>query len=291
MTAEIIYVNGHLLPKDQAGVSVLDQGFLYGYGLFETMRAYQGRVFRMADHLARLIHSGEEIGILLGGQSESLKQAIEATLHANQLEEARVRLTVTAGQTSEGPMLPAPGPYTTVVTVSGVEPLSQGAYEDGFQVVVASRRRTSMAMVARMKSTSFLGNLMAKAEARRTGAHEALILNERACAAECSMANIFFVMGGRLMTPSHDCGLLRGITREAVLALAKDLGIPIERAWIPLERVREATEIFVTSSVLELMPVTSLDGRKVGNGTPGETTRLLTSAYRSLVHRELGLTL
>ena len=288
--AELIYVNGELVPRAEARVSALDQGLLYGYGLFETMRAYEGRVFRLDDHLSRLIHSGEQVGILLGGEWQRLEAAVGRTLEANRLASARVRLTVTAGEAPDGrPGAPPRGRCGTIVRATPLEPTSVHDYERGYRVVLAGRPKHSLSTTGSMKTLNYLENLLALAEARRRGADEALFLNEKRCVAEATMANVFFVVRGRLLTPSHDCGLLRGITRGAVMALATKRGIALERAWVPLEEAFEASEVFLTSSGIELMPVTSLDGRQVGDGTPGEITRVLTRAYRDLVKRELRL--
>ena len=289
MAGEVIHLNGRLVGEEEAWVPALDQGLLYGYGLFETMRAYEGKVFRLDDHLSRLIHASEQIGIPLGGEWGMLETAVYATIQANGLDSARVRLTVTGGKGAEGPAIPARGPLTIMVRATHLEPMSVHDYEQGYRVVLASRPRYSLSATASMKSLNFLENLLALSEARHQGADEALILNEKRCVAEAAMANAFFVAGNRLLTPSHECGLLRGITRSVVIALADDLGLSVEQSWIPLDEALEATEVFLTSSGIEVMPVTAIAGRTVGEGRPGEMTRSLTKAYRELVRRELRL--
>ena len=289
MPSAIVYLNGRYVPAGEARVSVFDRGLLLGHGVFETMRAYGGGVFRLDEHLARLVHGAENVGILLGGQQSALKQAIGGVLEANRLTEARIRLTVTAGSSPGEPRFPAPGDPTVVVTADAVEAPTPGAYQRGFRAIVASRARSSQSAIASLKSTSFLENLLARAEAQEKGADEAIILNEQRFVTEGARANVFFVHQERLLTPALECGLLRGITRDAVIELAVEAGIVVEQTWVSLEQMAEAHEAFVTSSVIEVMPIVSIDERPVGDGRPGDVTGVLARAYRELVARELGL--
>ena len=285
----ILYLNGRLVPADRAYVPALDHGLLFGHGLFETMRAYQGKVFRLDDHLARLLHAAEELGISLSGEWDTLERAIHATLEANHLRDARVRLTVTAGPGPGTPIFPNTGQPTILISVT---PLSQEIAARtalGYTAVIAPRLRSSQAALVHLKSTSYLENLLARAEAVRSGADEALLLNDHRCIAEGAMSNVFFVIAGKLRTPSPDCGLLRGITRQVVMDLAQALSIDVEAGCLVLEDTMQASEAFLTSSVLEVMPLIGVDGKPVGAGRPGEVTRLLATAYAQVVTRELGL--
>ncbi|MEE9284388.1 MAG: aminotransferase class IV [Dehalococcoidia bacterium] len=288
MPSPIVYLNGRYVAADQASVSVFDHGLLLGHGVFETMRAYGGAVFRIDEHLARLVRGAEEVGILLGGERSALEQAVTGVLQANRLADARVRLTVTAGPGPGRPVFPATGQPTVIVTAEEMPPPPK-TYEHGYRVIVASRTRSSQSALAAIKSTSFLENLLARADAQVRGADEAIILNEQRCVAECSQANVFFVQRARLLTPAPECGILRGIARETVIQLATDAGMSVEQTWITMEEMAEASEAFATSSMIEVMPVTTIDGRPVGDGRPGEVTRLLARAYRDLVAHELGL--
>lgn len=289
MTDAVVYLNGNLVPAAKARVSVQDQGLLYGYGVFETMRAYQGRVFRKEDHLARLVQSAKQIGIFVEGRLGELDAAVSDTLRANGLNEARIRLTVTGGESLEGPTLPAPGKPNVLVTARGVQKIDDGAFECGWKAVIATRLRHSQSIAASNKTTSYLENLVARAEASKGGADEALILNERRCLTEGAVTNVFVVQGNRLRTPAPECGLLRGITRQAIIMLTEPLKL-VTQDWIPIEEAMEADEIFVTNSLIEVMPVTSLAGRRIADGTPGAMTRDLSRRYREMVARELGLT-
>ncbi len=290
MTESFVYLNGRIVPAREARVSVYDQGLLYGYGLFETMRAYQGGVFRASEHLDRLARSARDLGLPLDGRLGELARAVNETLAANRLSDARIRLTVTAGESASGPVLPARGEPTILVTASALPPAEarDRDYERGWRAVAASRARYNRSVTVAHKTLSYLENLVARAEAADGGADEALILNERGCLTEGAMTNVFVVKGGVLLTPATDCGLLPGITRSAVVALA-DPRMTVAQGWIPLALAQQADELFVTNSVIEIMPVTELAGRPIGGGSPGEVTRALTQDYRRLVAEELGL--
>jgi len=284
----VVYLNGDLVPSADARVSVHDQGLLYGYGVFETMRAYQGRVFRKEDHLARLVRSAKQIGIFVDERLSEFDTALGETLRANGLDEARIRMTVTGGESLEGPTLTSSGKPNVLVTARGVQEIDDGAFERGWKAVIATRSRHSQSIGASNKTTSYLENLVARAEALSGGADEALILNERECLTEGAMTNVFVVQGNRLCTPAPECGLLRGITRQAIIRLAEPLHL-LTQDWIPIEEAMKADEIFATNSMIEVMPITSLAGRRIADGTPGEMTRDLSRRYRALVARELGL--
>ena len=236
MTESFVYLNGRIVPAREARVSVYDQGLLYGYGLFETMRAYQGRVFRAAEHLDRPGPAPHAtLDLPLDGRLGELARAVNETLAANRLSDARVRLTVTAGDSASGPALPARGEPTVLVTASALPPAEarDREYERGW----GGRRGLAGALQPLrygrpQDRRAIVENLVARAEAVRAGADEALILNERGCLTEGAMTNVFVVKGGVLLTPATDCGLLPGITRSAVVALA-DPRMTVVQGWLP----------------------------------------------------------
>lgn len=283
---EVVYLNGSLLPLEEARISSHDYGFLYGYGLFETMRAYRGRVFRLDRHLDRMAVSADRLGMLV--ETPVLKKAVIETIAANRLSDARVRLTVSSG---EGVAIPDPatfGPPTVLVVARDYQPFPEDVYREGFRVTVSSIRRNSQSPLSRMKSLSFLESVLARQEARGFGVDEALCLNERGLVAEASMSNLFLVSGGTLRTPGADSGALPGITREVVLELAVRLGIDTIESDITLDELSGAEEAFLTNSVMEIMPMTEVSGRPVGSGHPGPVSEKLMAAYRELVRHELG---
>jgi branched-chain amino acid aminotransferase group I len=294
MMDEIVYLNGGLVPRFEAKLSPFDHGFLYGYGLFETMRAYNGHVFRLDSHLTRLRCSAESIGlthsVLTTDEGmQSLKAACTATVEANQLKDARVRLTVSAG---EGDMTPDPGTCsapTILITARNLHPLPPEKYETGFKATVSSLRRNSQSPLSRLKSTCYMENVLARTAARASGYDEAILLNEQGYLAEGSTTNIFVVSNGELITPSLESGVLPGITREAVLEMAGTASIRATERLVKLEELVEAQEAFVTNSVLEVMPLVSVEGKPIGTGKPGRLTGDLLAAYRKLVHEAVEL--
>jgi branched-chain amino acid aminotransferase group I len=283
---EIVYLNGDLILRSQAKLSPFDHGFLYGYGLFETMRAYNGCVFRLDRHLARLHQSAEALGIASELASFNLQKACYGTLEANELAEARLRLTVSAG---EGDMTPNTGTcsgITVFIAVRRLAPLPPESYEKGFSTVLSSWRRNSQSPLSRLKSTCYLESVLARQEARAAGADEALILNERGFLAEGSTTNIFLVRNKKLVTPSLESGSLPGITREAVWELAQSLGIKAVEREVALGELAEAEEAFLTNSILEIVPLTRFGDEPVGSARPGPLTQRLMSAYRDLAEKE-----
>jgi len=279
--SEIVYLNGSLIPRSQAKISALDYGFLYGYGLFETMRAYGGRVFRLDNHLRRLARSAEVLGLPIG--TLDLKKAVMDTIQANQLGDARIRIAISIG---EGGMVPDPSTCNrpTVLILAGhYQPYPEEVYQKGFRAIVSSIHRNSGSPLSRLKSANYLESLLARQEARAAGVNEALCLNEKGVLAEASMSNIFLVTNGILRTPGHESGILPGITRETILELAPPLGINTLECDIRLDELSHAEEAFLTNSLIEVMPLTEIEGKPVGSGRPGSVTEKLLTAYRELV--------
>jgi len=286
--AEIVHLNGHLVPRSEAKLSPFDHGFLYGYGLFETMRAYNGHIFRLDRHLTRLRCSAESLGLAGKLTAFDLKAACLETLKANKLKEARLRLTITAG---EGDMIPDPGTcssLTVLVAAKNLIPLPPKKYELGFKGTLSSIRRNSLSPLSRLKSTCYLDSILARMEAKAARADEAIMLNEQGYLAEGSISNIFLVCQRMLVTPSLGSGALPGITREAVLEIAQTFNIKAEEREVELKELTQAEEAFITNSVLEIMPLTWFDGKPIGTGKPGQLTKNLMTAYKKLVNKTLG---
>ena len=285
---EIIYLNGKLVPRFEAKLSPFDHGFLYGYGLFETMRAYNGHIFRLDSHLTRLRCSAESIGLthsILTTEEgkQSLKAACMATLEANELKDARLRLTVSAG---EGDMTPDPNKCsspTVLVTARDLVPIPPEKYDTGFRAALSSLSRNSQSPLSRLKSTCYVENILARMAARTAGCDEAILLNEQGYLAEGSTTNIFLASNNELITPSLESGVLPGITREVVLEMARVANIKTLERQVELKALIEAEEAFVTNSILELMPLTWFDEKPIGTGKPGQLTKELLVAFKKLV--------
>ena len=283
---ELVYLDGDIIPRSKAKLSPFDHGFLYGYGLFETMRAYNGSIFLIDRHLARLKQSAEALDMASRLAPFDLEKACYDVLRANKLAEARLRLTVSAG---EGDITPNPATcsgITVFIVVRKLMPLSPQSYESGFSAILASWRRNSQSPLSRLKTACYLENVLARQEARATGADEALLVNERGMLAEGSSTNIFLVNKGVLVTPSTESGALPGITREAVLELAHSWGTKAAEREVELGELVEAQEAFLTNSIIEIMPLTQFGDKPVGSGRPGALTRHLMTAYRELVESE-----
>ncbi len=291
---EIVYLNGSLLPRSQARVSVYDYGFLYGYALFETMRAYRGKIFLLERHLERLTKSAGIIGISSGLADVNLPKACKDTLMANNLENARLRLTVSRGEIDSFPGYRVDVMPTVLITARKYVPLPEQTYSSGYRALISSYRRYSPSLLSRIKSANYLLNVMAKIEAETAGLDEALLLNERGLIAEGSISNIFFVTEQSLVTPSLDSGILPGVTRGVVMEIARSLGVGVIEREVGLEELERFSEAFLTNSVMEIIPLVEVrdnTGRSltIGSGRPGKLTRRLMAAYSSMVGEKTNL--
>jgi branched-chain amino acid aminotransferase group I len=283
---ELVYLNGKLLPSSQAWLSPFDHGFFYGYGLFETMRAYSGRVFRLARHLDRLRGSVTFMSLTEELAHYDLAKAVVDTLQANHLSDARIRLTLSAGP---GDIVPDPDRCdepTVFIVARTYTPLSARIYERGFQACLSSFRRDSLSPLSRLKSCSYLLSVLARREAKLAGVDEGLLINEKGELTEGSTSNLFIVSGDVVLTPPLGSGILPGITRETVLELASSLGLKaLEMKLVPAD-LFQAEEAFLTNALLEIVPLTTVDRKPVGSGRPGSLTGKLMSAYKDLVRAE-----
>ena len=288
---EIVYLNGTLIPRSQARMSVFDHGFLYGYGLFETMRAYHGTIFLLDRHLKRLLDSAAVIGLGTGPDSIDLTKACTDTLKANALQEARLRLTISRGEVASFPGSGSDVTPTVLVTATGYSPMPAQTYDKGFKAGVSSFRRCSQSPLSRLKSTNYLLSVLARAEAEADGLDESLLLNERDFITEGSISNVFFVANSGLITPPVESGILPGITRQVAMELAGALGINVREVDIRLEDLGHFDEAFLTNSVMELIPLVEVRDKAgkfttIGSGKTGKITRRLMAAYREMVERE-----
>ena len=282
---EIVYLNGRLIQRSRATISALDYGFLYGFGLFETMRAYKGKVFRLDKHLSRLATSANVLDLSI--DEMELKDAVMDTIKANKLGNARVRITVSPGEGAINADPRTCRKSTVLVMAEKYIPFTQQIYRDGFRAIISSFRRNSQSLLSGLKSTSYLMSVMAKQEARLAEADEAICLNEKGLLSEASMSNIFVVAGGILRTPGLDSGILPGITRQVVLELASQMGINCFEDDIKPGDLYKAQEAFLTSSLLEVMPLTRVGDKRIGDGGVGDITKKLITAYKQLVSGEL----
>lgn len=289
---EKVYLNGSLVPRSEAKISISDHGLLYGYGLFESMRAYHGKIFLLDRHLARLLHAADTIG-LKGLDGDALSRACLDTLTANNLQDARIRLTVTGGDSDAFPWDDSDGQPSIIITARPYHPFPPEKYASGFKIGIASVRRCRQSVVATMKSTNYLINVMARKEVAARGMDEALILNDDGYLAEGAGSNIFFVRSSRVVTPSLNSGILPGVTRGVVGELADGLDIGMTEGTLGLSSIKQCDEVFMTNAVIEIMPVTAIGDETghvaaIGDGKPGPITRKLMAAYKEMVEKETG---
>jgi branched-chain amino acid aminotransferase, group I len=278
-----IYLNGQLVPKDQAAVSVFDHGLLYGDGVFEGIRFYGGRVFRLDDHVDRLYRSARAIALTIPLTPDEMSLAVLETIRANGLQDGYVRLVVTRGEGSLG-LSPKSCPHPTVFIIASTITLyPEEMYEKGLKLVTCATRRIAHGALSPMvKSLNYLNNIMAKIEAEQAGAGEGLMLNEQGYVAECTGDNIFVIRDGRIATPPIAAGALAGVTRAVVFELARDLGVDIREENITRYDVYTADECFLTGTAAEIIPAVELDSRLIHDGAPGPVTLRLSGLFREL---------
>jgi branched-chain amino acid aminotransferase len=279
----LIYLNGKIVPKEEAKVSVFDHGVLYGDGVFEGIRVYEGNVFRLKEHIERLYESAKTVWLDVPMTPDELSRATVETVAANDMRDAYIRLVVTRGEGDLG-IDPDSCPKATIfIIVSTISLYPEEFYEKGIPLITASTRRIPMECLdPRIKSLNYLNNILAKIEAKRAGVPEAVMLNNYGRVAECTADNIFIVKNGSLKTPRLTEGVLPGVTRASVLELAKKQGLETRETILGLHDLYNANECFLTGTGAEIVPVVTIDGRKVGTGRPGETTQRLLADFRKL---------
>lgn len=280
-----VYINGKFFAKEDAKVSVYDHGLLYGDGIFEGIRCYSGKVFRMEEHLERLYQSARAIMLEIPIAPEKLAEDIYETLRRNNFVDAYIRLVVTRGAGSLGlDPFKTSDPQVIIIT-DKIALYPPEYYEKGLELITAATIRNHPAALSpRIKSLNYLNNIMAKMEGLQAGCVEALMLNHKGELAECTGDNIFLVRQGRLQTPPIDAGILEGITRNAVIELADQLGIPCDQVPLTRHDVFIADECFLTGTAAEVIPVVKLDKRPIGGGKVGPITLQLLAAFKKLVH-------
>jgi branched-chain amino acid aminotransferase len=287
-----IYLNGQLVDKADAKISVFDHGFLYGDGVFEGCRVYNGRIFRLDAHLERLARSSRAILLEWPVSREEYKQAIIDTVRANNMRDGYIRAIISRGAGDLG-LDPRKCPVaTTVIIADAIKLYPPEVYEQGMECVTASTRRSRPDVLSpAIKSLNYLNHIMAKIECIRAGVPECVMLNDQGLVAECSADNVFVLVrdyNGRaeLRTPPVTAGALEGITRDAAMQIAEELGVRCVERDIALFDIYSAEEAFLTGTGAEVVPMTKLDNREIGDGKPGEVTKKIIARYREIVCSE-----
>lgn len=278
-----IYLDGQFYDKEHAKVSVFDHGLLYGDGVFEGIRFYQGRVFRLEEHIVRLFDSAKAICLTIPLSKEEMTEAVLETIRQNELKDGYVRLVVTRGSGDLG-LNPALCPRATVfIIASKITLYPEEMYRNGLTVVSCATRRIAHGALSPMvKSLNYLNNVLAKIEAAQAGAGEGLMLNEQGYVAECTGDNVFAVKNGAIFTPPISSGALAGITRQVVFEIAAELGIAISEPEMTRYDLYTSDECFLTGTAAEIIPAVKLDSRSLGDGKPGPVTQRLIARFRQL---------
>jgi branched-chain amino acid aminotransferase len=275
-----ININGVITPPEDAKISVLDHGLLFGDSVYETLRTYQGKPFLFSRHFARLEHSARGIDLKLPwGKSKTLEEIVRTLGPA----ESRIRLVVTRGVGEVSPDTETCLDPMVVIIVVPLVLLSEGIYQQGVPVVVSSLRRGGR--FADIKTGSLIQQVLARREAESKGAFEAILLTPEGKLSDGITSNIYMVRDGKLLTPSHDAGIVEGITRGVVLDLAREAGMEVIEGFFEVADIAIADEMFLTSSTREVVPIVSVEGNPIGNGRPGPVTKQLLDSYRAAVQR------
>jgi len=282
-----IYLHDQFVKKEDAKISVYDHGFLYGDGVFEGIRVYDSNIFRMEEHIDRLYNSAKSIMLTIPHSKQELTELIVKTVAKNELTDAYIRVVVSRGVGDLG-LDPANCKVAQLVII--VEPLAifpKHLYETGLEIVtVATRRNRPDVLSPKVKSLNYLNNVLVKIEARLAGVSEALMLNDQGYVAEGSADNVFILKGGKLLTPPGYIGALEGITRNAIIDIAEELGYEVLQEPFTRHDVYTADEVFLTGTAAEVIAVIKVDGRVIGEGVPGEHTKILLNEFRKKVVKD-----
>lgn len=279
-----IYLNGEYVEKEDAKISVFDHGLLYGDGVFEGIRIYDGCVYKLDEHLERLEQSAKAILLDMPMDRAEFAKVVCETCRQNNLENGYIRLIVTRGPGHLGLTPDGCGPQSVIIIADNIQLYPEELYENGLKIIsVPTRRINASALPPAVKSLNYLNNILAKIEAKRVGFLEALMLNDKGEIAECTGDNVFIIRKGVLYTPPLDAGSLRGITRAAVMEIAENIGIPVKEQALTRYDLWIADECFLTGTAAEVIPCVEVDHRPIGDGKPGGLTRKLISLFRESV--------
>lgn len=278
-----VYISGKFVPQEEAKISVFDHGLLYGDGVFEGIRSYGGKVFRLRQHIARLYESAKAIWLEIPMPQDALCDAVNEAVRVNKIGDGYIRLVVTRGAGTLGLDPNRCSNPQVIIIADAISLYPKELYEKGLEIVTVSVQRTHPAALnPRVKSLNYLNNILAKIEGLQAGCIEALMLNHKGEVAECTGDNIFLVRGGVLFTPPLDAGILAGVTRDAVIDLAREEGIDVREISLTKHDVYIADECFLTGTAAEVVPVVKVDSRTIGSGKPGPITRDLENRFREL---------
>jgi len=280
---QFIFLNGKIIPDTDANISSGDRGFLYGDGIYETLRSYNGTPFKLSEHLGRMRDSAKQLKISFGYTNKDISEWINKLIEKNCSQDAYIRITLSRGAGGGRLQMDEGIESTILVQVKPLTPYDRRLYEEGMSLVVSNYRRSTSCPISCHKTTNLLKNIMMKEEAKKRSADEAIIVNTEEYVTECVVSNIFFVNNGKVVTPSLNTNILPGITRSTVLDICNESSIPAGEERFKVETLLNADEVFITNSLMEIMPVSKIDDTKIGKVIPGKVTQQLMSVYKNFV--------
>ena len=278
-----IFLNDNIIPDTDGSVSTEDRGFLYGDGIYETLRSYNGNPFKLSEHLERMRYSAKQLRISFEYTNAEIDKWINELIEKNRCQDAYIRITLSRGAGGGRLQMDDNIGPTTMIQVKALTPYDRNLYDEGMSLVVSDYRRSTSCPISRHKSTNLLKSIFLKEEANKKAAHETIILNTDGHVAECVVSNIFMVSSESIVTPSLDTNILPGITRKTVLDICRDSSIPVSEECFEIDRLVNSDEVFITNSLMEIMPVSKIDDSKIGKSVPGKITRQLMSAYKRFI--------
>lgn len=280
---KFIFLNGKIIPDTDAYISSADRGFLYGDCIYETLRSYKGKPFKLSDHLKRMRHSAKQLRISFRYTDEDVGEWINELIKKNCNQDAYIRITLSRGTGGGRLQMDDNIEPTTLIQANPFSPYDSKLYDEGMSLVVSNSKRSTTCPVSSHKSTNLLKSILLKEEAKKRSALESIIINTDEHVAECVVSNIFFVNNGKVVTPSLDTNILPGITRRTVLDICIESSIPTGEERFKVEALLNAEEVFITNSLMEIMPVSKIENYDIGETIPGKITQQLMNAYKHLV--------
>ncbi|MEK6765869.1 MAG: aminodeoxychorismate lyase [Planctomycetota bacterium] len=282
-STKFICLNGKIISDTEGSVSSGDRGFLYGDGIFETLRSYNGKPFKLAEHLERMRCSAEKFSISFEYTNAEISENIKELIEKNNVQDAYIRITLSRGNGGNGLGINNNLKSTILIQAKSFTPYERRLYDEGMPLIVSGHRRSTSCPISSHKTTNLLTSILLKEEAKRMSANEAIVINTDGYVAECVVSNIFMVNNGSVVTPSLDTNILPGITRKTVLDICQNSGIPAREECFKIDALIKAEEVFITNSLMEIMPVSRIDDYQIGKTIPGKITQQLMSAYKLLI--------
>ncbi|MBT3880476.1 MAG: aminodeoxychorismate lyase [Candidatus Scalindua sp.] len=279
---KFIFLNDKIIPETEGNVSTNDRGFLYGDGIYETLRSYKGKPFKLAEHLERMRHSAKQLKISFDYTNADIGERINELIDKNRSQDAYIRITLSRGTGGGRLQMDDNINPTTLIQVKPLTQYDSKLYDEGMSLIISNYRRSTSSPIYCHKSSNLLTSILLKEEAKKRSAHEAIIMNTDEYVAECVVSNIFLVNNGNVVTPSLNTNILSGITRRTVLDICKDSRIPAGEELFKVEALLNADEVFITNSLMEIMPVSKMENYKIGKRIPGNITKQLMGAYKCL---------